>query len=105
VRRATGRRLVKREVRFVGLVPDMPGEQADVNLCHGDLPVIYTDGFSEARSPILEEWGERRLINAVSFCSGLPAKDAIQYIIQATDAFAFGAPQSDDTTLVVLRAV
>jgi phosphoserine phosphatase RsbU/P len=96
-------RLDKGGGTVVGLVPDMPYEQADIELCPGDLLVIYTDGFSEALNPKLEEWGEKRLINAVSSCDGLAAKGAIQCIIQAAEAFASGAPQSDDMTLVVLR--
>ena len=98
-------RLDKAGGTVVGLVPDMPYEQADIDLCHGDLLVVYTDGFSEAMNPKLEEWGEKRLINAVSSSDRLPAKDAIQSIIQAADAFASGAPQSDDMTLVILRVL
>jgi phosphoserine phosphatase RsbU/P len=89
----------------VGLVPDMPYAQAQVTLCAGDLLVIYTDGFSEAMSPRLEEWGEKRLLEAVKSCDSLSPKDAVAKIMQAADAFASGAPQSDDMTLVILRAV
>lgn len=89
----------------VGLVPDVTYEQAEVQLAAGDLLVIYTDGFSEAMSPKLEEWGEKRLLEAVTSCDGLNAKDAIGRIMQAADAFAAGAPQSDDMTLVILRVV
>jgi phosphoserine phosphatase RsbU/P len=89
----------------VGLLPECEYTQADVRLSSGDLLVIYTDGFSEAMSPNLEEWGETRLLNAVANCDGLPAKDCIGRIIQAADAFASGAPQSDDMTLVILRVL
>jgi sigma-B regulation protein RsbU (phosphoserine phosphatase) len=89
----------------VGLVPDVPYEQAQVDLTPGDLLVIYTDGFSEAMSPQLEEWSEKRLLDAVKSCDGLPAKNAISRIMQAADAFAAGAPQSDDMTLVILRVL
>jgi sigma-B regulation protein RsbU (phosphoserine phosphatase) len=89
----------------VGLVPNAPYEQAHVDLAPGDLLVIYTDGFSEAMSPQLEEWGEKRLLEAVKTCDGLPARDAIERILQAADAFASGAPQSDDMTLVILRVL
>ncbi len=98
-------RLDKAGGTVVGLVPDVPYEQAAVELGPGDLLVIYTDGFSEAINPKLEEWGETRLLNAIRSCDGLAAKDVIQRVIQAADAFANGAPQSDDMTLVVLRAV
>ncbi len=79
--------------------------QANVVFYPGDLLVIYTDGFSEAMSPKLEEWGEPRLLAAIKSSDGLPAKDAITKILQAADAFASGAPQSDDMTLVILRAL
>src|SRR3984957_5183314 len=89
----------------VGLILECAYEQAEVSLSPGDLLVIYTDGFSEAMNPHLEEWGEHRLIGAIVGCDGLPAKDSITKIMQAADAFASGAPQSDDMTLVILRAL
>jgi sigma-B regulation protein RsbU (phosphoserine phosphatase) len=98
-------RLDKAGGTVVGLLPDCEYEQAEVVLSPGDLLVIYTDGFSEAMSPGLEEWGEPRLFQAVASCDGLPAKDSIAKIMQAADAFASGAPQSDDMTLVILRAL
>lgn len=87
----------------VGLLPEFDYQQAAVSLAPGDLLVIYTDGFSEAMSPALEEWGDKRLLEAVASCDGLPSKDVITRVISAADAFASGAPQSDDMTLVVLR--
>jgi sigma-B regulation protein RsbU (phosphoserine phosphatase) len=89
----------------VGLLPDCAYEQAEVSLAPGDLLVIYTDGFSEAMNPDLSEWGEERLILAIATCNGFPARDSIASIMQAADAFAAGAPQSDDMTLVILRAL
>jgi sigma-B regulation protein RsbU (phosphoserine phosphatase) len=89
----------------VGLLPECAYEQAEVFLAPGDLLVIYTDGFSEAMNTNLEEWGEERLIDAITVCNGLPTKDSIAKIMQAADVFASGAPQSDDMTLVILRAL
>jgi phosphoserine phosphatase RsbU/P len=98
-------RLDKAGGTVVGLIPDATYDQATIELDPGDLLVIYTDGFSEAMNPHLEEWGETRLLEAVKSCDGLPSKDAIAKIMQAADAFASGAPQSDDMTLVILRVV
>ena len=89
----------------VGLLPDCDYEQAETLLCPGDLLVIYTDGFSEAMNPQLEEWGEERLLHSVASCNGLPAKETIAKIMQSAEAYVSGAPQSDDMTLVVLRAL
>ena len=87
----------------VGLLPEFDYQQASVTLSSGDLLVIYTDGFSEAMNRDLEEWGDKRLLAAVTNCDGLSSKDVISRVIQAADAFAAGAPQSDDMTLAVLR--
>jgi sigma-B regulation protein RsbU (phosphoserine phosphatase) len=96
-------RLDKAGGTVVGLLPECGYQQADITLAPGDLLVIYTDGFSEAMNPQLEEWGDARLLDAIKLCEGLCAKETINRIIQAADVFAAGAPQSDDMTLVVLR--
>ncbi|HKW55966.1 MAG TPA: GAF domain-containing SpoIIE family protein phosphatase, partial [Candidatus Acidoferrum sp.] len=106
---ASGERRVERLDQaggtVVGLLPEFDYEQATLTLSPNDLLVIYTDGFSEAMNPNLEEWGDQRLLAAVSSCDGLTAKDSIAKIMQAADAFASGAPQSDDMTLVILRVL
>jgi sigma-B regulation protein RsbU (phosphoserine phosphatase) len=96
-------RLDKAGGTVVGLLPECGYQQADITLAPGDLLVIYTDGFSEAMNPQLEEWGDARLLDAIKLCEGLCAKETINRIIRAADVFAAGAPQSDDMTLVVLR--
>jgi sigma-B regulation protein RsbU (phosphoserine phosphatase) len=70
----------------------------------GDLVVLFTDGVSESMNVHNEEWGEERLIELAKTCYGLPALHAIRRILAAAQAFADGAPQHDDMTLVVLRA-
>jgi sigma-B regulation protein RsbU (phosphoserine phosphatase) len=98
-------RLDKAGGTVVGLIPECSYEQAGATLSSGDLLVIYTDGFSEAMNPELEEWGEERLIEAIKACNGFPAKEIITRILESADAYASGAPQSDDMTLVILRAL
>ena len=89
----------------VGLLPEFDYQQAVVSLAPGDLLVIYTDGFSEAMNHQLEEWGDKRLLAAVTGCDGLRSKEVIARVIAAADNFASGAPQSDDMTLVVFRVL
>jgi sigma-B regulation protein RsbU (phosphoserine phosphatase) len=50
-----------------------------------------------------EEWGEDKLIECAKACHGLPASEAMTQILAAAEAFASGAAQHDDMTLVVLR--
>ena len=69
----------------------------------GDLVVLFTDGVSESMNVREEEWGEDRLIELAKTCHGFPAREGMSRILAAAEAFAAGAPQHDDMTLVVLR--
>jgi sigma-B regulation protein RsbU (phosphoserine phosphatase) len=69
----------------------------------GDLVVLFTDGVSESMNVHYEEWGEERLIEFTKTCHGLPAPEGMRRILAAAEAFAGGASQHDDMTLVVLR--
>jgi sigma-B regulation protein RsbU (phosphoserine phosphatase) len=50
-----------------------------------------------------EEWGEDRLIDFAKTCYDLPSSEGLRRILSAAQAFAAGASQHDDMTLVVLR--
>jgi len=69
----------------------------------GDLLVLFTDGVSESMNVRYEEWGEERMIECAKMCYGLPAAEGLRRILSAAQAFAAGASQHDDMTLVVLR--
>jgi sigma-B regulation protein RsbU (phosphoserine phosphatase) len=69
----------------------------------GDLVVLFTDGVSESMNLRYEEWSEERMIELAKTCHGLPVLDGMRRILAAAQAFAAGAPQHDDMTLVVLR--
>ena len=65
--------------------------------------VLFTDGVSESMNLRDEEWGEERLIELAKTCLGLPPQEGMRRILAAAQAFAAGASQHDDMTLVVLR--
>ena len=69
----------------------------------GDLLVLFTDGVSESMNVRYEEWGEERLIECAKTCHVLPVAEAMRRILAAAQAFAAGAPQHDDMTIVMLR--
>lgn len=79
--------------------------QAAVQMQCGDVMVLFTDGISESMNANDDEWGEEALIETVQRSEGLCAPDLIERLIQQADAFAAGAPQHDDMTVVVVRAV
>jgi sigma-B regulation protein RsbU (phosphoserine phosphatase) len=87
----------------VGLLESFPYEQETITLAPGDLLVAFTDGISEAMNPSDEEWGEERFAEAVKSLAGMKARDMLEHLMSAADAFAAGAKQHDDMTLVVMR--
>jgi phosphoserine phosphatase RsbU/P len=80
-------------------------QQESFPLEPGDLVVLFTDGVSESMNVRDEEWGEDRLIEFAQTCHGLPAYEVMTRILAAAEAFAGGASQHDDMTLVVLRVL
>jgi len=89
----------------IGLLESFPFPQASVTLEPGDLLVLYTDGISEAMNPQDEEWGEGRMMETIERCQGLSATQTLEFVVAGADAFASGAPQHDDMTLVILRVL
>jgi len=65
---------------------------------------VASKGNKLTNRRVHEEWGEERLIEFAKTCHGLPAPHAVKRILAAAQAFAEGASQHDDMTLVVLRA-
>ena len=89
----------------VGLFYAAAYQQGGLRLEAGDLLVGFTDGISECMSPDDEEWGEERMMQAIHSCDGLPAAVTIDQLMKSADAFAAGAKQHDDMTLLVMRVL
>lgn len=87
----------------VGLLENSPYQQETVVLEPGDILVAFTDGISEAMNLNDEEWGEDKLVETVKACASLKSTEILSRIMQAADAFASGAKQHDDMTLIVMR--
>ena len=89
----------------VGLMEECSYRQACVTLGSGDVLVAYTDGISEAMNAADEEWGEDRLMDAVRPNRAEAARTLIDRLMVSADAFVAGAPQHDDMTLLIVRAI
>ncbi len=87
----------------VGLLENATFEVSTERLLPGDRVVIYSDGVTEAQNARGEFFGKKRLReivtgNAAENCAAI--HDAIQ---EGVSAFAEGARQSDDITVVVME--
>ena len=87
----------------VGLLASAAYRQQMLQLLPGDILLAFTDGISEAMNPAEDEWGEDRMIAEAQAHANLSAAELLQRLFRAADAFAAGASQHDDMTLVVLR--
>ena len=69
----------------------------------GDYLVLFSDGVTDARDEADEEFGEERLFEILRASVGEPGTTLIDRVFTAIDAFAGGAPQFDDITMLVAR--
>ena len=87
----------------IGLLAGAAYKEQMLPLLPGDILLAFTDGISEAMNAAEDEWGEDRMIAEAQAQADLNAKELLKSLFRAADAFAAGAPQHDDMTLVVLR--
>jgi sigma-B regulation protein RsbU (phosphoserine phosphatase) len=87
----------------IGLLRDACYQQDCFALDPSDVVVLFTDGVSESMNGNHEDWGEARLVESAKTCHGSAATEILAQIMDGAVAFAAGAPQHDDMTLVVLR--
>jgi serine phosphatase RsbU (regulator of sigma subunit) len=89
----------------LGILPMAPYGEQRARLERGDLLAVYSDGVTEATNAAEEEFGEKRLIEALRRHRASPAGEIIQGVRTSLAEFAAGAPQADDITLVIAKRV
>jgi len=110
-RAATGKvEILQGGNRALAITPQFPYTSSEVELGHGDLIVLYTDGVTEATAEDNTLFGEQRLTAALMDCGDASyrsnsAKQMIRAIDQRVRDFIGAQPQSDDITVVALRRV
>jgi phosphoserine phosphatase RsbU/P len=88
---------------MIGMLRPTTYREGMVSLRPGDVLVAYTDGLCDTTSRVGEEWGWQRFLKTVEECSDQRARDIVEGVMRAAEAFAGGAPQHDDVTLFVGR--
>jgi phosphoserine phosphatase RsbU/P len=89
----------------LGILDSFRFEEGEVELAPGDLLVMYSDGITEAMSPLHELFGRERLGELLRSVQELPARELAAKVVETVRRHENGAPQSDDITLVVVRRV
>ena len=87
----------------VGLIPEASYESARLQLEPEDTLVLYSDGVTEAENLNHDLFEASGLIKALAGKQDVPVEVLQQSVLDAVSAFARGASQSDDITLLVVR--
>ncbi len=81
-----------------------PYEYEKIDLEKDDVIIMFTDGVSEAMNIKGEEFSDKKLEEIAGNISHLSSTDILQKIRQEVLSFTSGAVQSDDITLMVIKA-
>jgi phosphoserine phosphatase RsbU/P len=87
----------------IGLFPDRRYQKETVELEPGETLLLYTDGVTEAADPAQAFFGEERLNACFAEGAGNTAAESVDRLLGQVRAFAAGAAQSDDITILALR--
>lgn len=88
----------------LGVLEDVNIHEKDVKLHSGDIIIFYTDGVSEAMNEDYDEFGVDRLLMVAKKMRKQSPAEIVAAITRSVDEHAGDTPQSDDVTLVVMKA-
>ena len=89
----------------IGVLPDEVYVELCVPIGPGDGLLVYSDGITEARSPVGEQFGQKRLIEAFEAgrAVALTSFTALDSLRQTFEVFTGGAPALDDQTAIMVE--
>jgi len=86
----------------IGILPEWDCDVRETFLNPGDALAVFSDGMTEGRNRLGEEFGEDRLVQALAAARHLPLDALIRILVRAQRRFC-GPLQGDDTTLLMAR--
>ncbi len=90
----------------LGIYGECAYEETSTPLLPGDALILYTDGITDARNRLMEDYGEERLLElAGALPRNLGARELLEAISLDLSRFTQGADQADDITLVALKVL
>jgi serine phosphatase RsbU (regulator of sigma subunit) len=78
-------------------------EEYSIDLNENDTIVLYTDGVTEAKNEILEDFGDKQFLQVLQANISLNADELSNKIIKEITVFSSGHEQYDDITLVIFK--
>ena len=87
----------------LGVFPSFTYEEGETTITSGESLYLHTDGVTDAMNHAEEIFGSERLLQALRACVTGTPEDVDAAVLAAVDAFAAGAPQADDITMMCVR--
>jgi sigma-B regulation protein RsbU (phosphoserine phosphatase) len=87
----------------VGLIPEAEYVASEAELQPDDTLVLFSDGVTEAADPDEQMFGVSRLREVLSAHHEAPLERLQKAVLESVEAFACGASQADDITLLLVR--
>ena len=87
----------------IGVFEDFEYTEEHLPLGFGRMLLLYTDGLTEAENREKALYSEARLLETMQALKGLGAQETIDALGKSVQAFANGAEQSDDLTMLALQ--
>jgi sigma-B regulation protein RsbU (phosphoserine phosphatase) len=87
----------------VGLFAPMEYQQAEILLEPGDLLLAFTDGLTEPENTYGEEFGEKRLLEALQRAAGGKPEEIVDEIYRSVSDWTGSPELQDDMTLILIR--
>jgi sigma-B regulation protein RsbU (phosphoserine phosphatase) len=72
-------------------------------LSPGDRLVLYSDGLIEARNPVGEHFGARRLLDTLEQTRPLPLQESLGALVQSVEGWCGEQPRKDDFSILAVE--
>src|SRR5262249_10981749 len=86
----------------LGLLPEPEFDRSEFPLKAGDRFVLYTDGITEARNSMAEDFGPERLAVAVRAHASATAEHMLDGLLQSVQEFTGRTEAKDDVCVFVI---
>ncbi|MCU0489986.1 MAG: SpoIIE family protein phosphatase [Chloroflexaceae bacterium] len=97
--------LLRADSTAIGVFAVSHSKNQTIQMRQGDLLIVATDGFSDARNHSDETFDHERLLYMADRLVQKSAQEIGQALFDAVDRFSSGRPQDDDQTLVVIKGM
>ncbi len=87
----------------LGMFPSVSYGVEQVKIEKGETVVLYTDGITDTRNSLNQEFGEDKLIGLLKKNAKKPAAEIISKLNNELGTFSSGVDPFDDMTLIVLK--